>query len=452
MLHEVPSRLTAATLFPRSSTRLLDRWRTGTWLVEHGDVGRLRSVTGIPQLHDIAEVLALGPAKISAYGLSATAPRLRRGQESVRTLQSIDHLTPAQALSAYDVGLSILCGDLLPLVPELEEQIEGLLGEFGLPASGSGASRLLDLTGVEPIEAVMSFSPAGADAALGLHYDAFDVISIQLAGTKVWMLGVNEDVEFPLSPFETETPRPFGITQADVAPPLVRLTPPRRPSQRESALKRIEMRPGSVLFVPRGVWHCTQEVSKDEPSVTLLLKLSPPSYVEVLITALFTQLSARPEWRAPCVGLFRPGDLRVDAMNMFKDLAAGVHLKAEDLLLKHYMRDRAPPSMLAFRRTDGATLSIKRATPGATTTLLRMKSPIGASEIDVDVALVPLCRWIATAGSHAMTYADACAHAGDLDEAVVWSLFATLEDVGLLEAVVESAPAAQPVVRRASKR
>ena len=238
MLYEVPSRLTAATLFPRNASLLLDRWRTGSWLVEHGDVGRLRCITGIPQLHDVAQVLALEPAKISAYGLSATAPRLRRGKEDVRTLQSIDHLTSTQALSAYDIGLSILCGDLKPLVPELDEQIDGLLSEFGLPASGSGANRLLDLTGVEAIEAVMSFSPAGADAALGLHYDAFDVISVQLQGTKVWMLGVNEDIAFPLSSYETATPRPFGIATAESEESSPRVTSPRggrKPRRRWSA-------------------------------------------------------------------------------------------------------------------------------------------------------------------------------------------------------------------------
>jgi len=452
VLNEVPSRLTAATLFPRGSARLLDCWKSGTWLVEHGDIGRLRSLTGIPELQDIAQVLALEPAKISAYGLSATAPELRRGTESVRTLQSIDHLTPVQALCAYDVGLSVLCGDLLPLVPELEDQIGGLLSEFGLPASGSGASRLLDLTGVEPIEAVMSFSPAGAGAALGLHYDAFDVISIQLQGTKVWMLGVNEDVEFPLSSFETAAPRSFGIATADGAPPSLRPTPSLERLPRAPALERIEMRPGSVLFVPRGVWHSTQEVSKGEPSVTLLLKMSPPSFVEILITALFTELSARPEWRTPCVGLFRPGDLREDAVNKFKDLAASLQLDPDTLLLKHFMLDRAPPAMLAFHRAEGATLRVERAASGGTSALARLKTSAGTCELDVDAALVPLCHWFAAAGPRVMTFTDACAHAKGADATDVWNLLAALEDAGLLEAVIEVPPAPPRVMRRVSKR
>ncbi len=444
MLYEVPSRLTAATLFPRNSSLLLDRWRSGAWLVEHGDVGRLRSIAGIPQLQDVAQALALEPAKISAYGLSATAPPLRRGKEDVRTLQSIDHLTPAQAMCAYDVGLSILCGDLKPLVPELEEQIDGLLSEFGLPASGSGANRLLDLTGVEAIEAVMSFSPAGADAALGLHYDAFDVISIQLQGTKVWMLGANEDIAFPLASFETATPRAFGIATTDGD--RAREQPPAAP-----ALERIEMRPGSVLFVPRGVWHCTQEVGKHEPSVTLLLKLSPPSFVEVLITALFGQLGERPEWRAPCVGLFRPGELRSEAVDAFKELATRLQLDPEELLLNHFMRDRAPPDLLVFHRAHGATLGIERAAPGAAQTLLRMKTPAGTGELDIDVALVPLCRWIA-ATPHRFNYADVCAHAGGASEADVRSLMGALEEAGFLEAAIASAPAVPRIVRRLAKR
>ncbi len=432
MLREVPSRLTAATLFPRSAARLLDRWRAGDWLVEHGDVARLRSVTGIAELRDIEQVLALGPAKISAYGVSATAPTLRRGEDSVRTLQSIDHLTPAQALGAYDIGLSLLCGDLVPLVPELARQVEGLLGEFGLPGRGSGDNRLLDLTGVEPIEAVMSFSPAGANAALGLHYDAFDVIAIQLEGTKVWRLGVNEDVAFPLSSFDTEAPR----TQS---------------SRRDPALERVELRPGSVLFVPRGVWHSTQEVGKDQPSVTLLLKMSPPSFVEVLITALFSQLGEHPEWRAPCVGLFKPAGLRADAVKAFADLTAKLQLDADDLLLSHYMRERASPELLTFHRHERATATVERPAPGAGDVLVRIDSPAGASELHVDAALVPLCHWIANTGPQAMTAADARAHAGHVSDEDVRNLLAALEGAGLLEAVVE-APPKLPSIRRAAKR
>lgn len=410
--------------------------------MEHGEAERFACVASIAQLHDLAQVLALEPAKISAYGLSASAPAMRRGASHVRILQSIDHLTPAQALSAYDVGLSILCGDLLPLLPELDEQVAGLLGEFGLPARGSGANRLLDLTGVEPIEAMMSFSPPGAAAALGLHYDAFDVIGIQLRGTKVWMLGANEEIEFPLSSFETETP--FGITPAQAASASSRSSP------HASALERIELRPGSALFVPRGVWHSTQEVGEDEASVTLLLKMSPPSYVEVLISALFEQLSERPQWRAPCVGLFRPGALRKDAVRTFEHLTAGLHLNPEDLLLRHYMPQRSPPELFVFRRTEGATSRLETAADGAA--LWRLNTPAGAHEIEVDASLLPLCRWIAGAGGHVLTFAEACAHAGGADGQSVWSLMAALEDAGWLAAAIEPPAAAPRAAGHAPKR
>ena len=185
--------------------------------------------------------------------------------------------------------------------------------------------------------------------------------------------------------------------------------------------------------------------------MTLLLKLSPPSFVEVLITALFSELGERPEWRAPCVGLFRPGEQRVDAVDAFKDLAARLQLDPEAMLLKHFMRDRAPPELLVFHRTHGATLSMERAAPGATQTLVRTKTAAGAGELDVDVELVPLCRWIANAAPHGMTYVDACARAGGADKAVVWDLFAALEEAGFLEATIEAPPASR-VVRRIAKR
>jgi hypothetical protein len=434
-----PSRLTATTLFPRRSSELLDSWRTGKWLVEHAEVGRLRSVTSIPELRDIDQVLALEPGKISAYGVSSTAPQWRRGSKSVRTLQSINHLTADQARSAYDVGLSILCGDLLPLIPELYAQAQGLLSELGLPASGSGAGRLLDISGAEPLEAVMSFSPAGANAALGLHYDAFEVISIQLRGTKVWMLGANEDIDFPLSSFETETPGPQPAQY-------------QQRTRRAPVLERVKMRPGSALFVPRGAWHCTQEVGKDEPSVTLLLKFIPPSFAEVLVTALLADLSERPEWRVPCVGLFRPDTLRKDAMKSFRDLVAGLQLEPDKLLLNHYMPDRAAPELLTFSRTEGATLRVARNGRDATEIVLRIQTPAITGELAVDAALAPLCQWMATARPPFVSFAEARARAGRADEDSVWGLLNSLTEAGVLAVSIEQSAVALPPNRRRARR
>lgn len=417
------ARLTAATLFPSRSADLLGCWRTGRWVVEHAPVRRLASLTRIPEIQDLHRVLALGPEKISAYGVSGAGPQWRRGTESVRALQSINNLSPEQARNAYDAGLSILCGDLLPLIPELQAQIEGLLGEFGLPARGSGAARLLDVAGGEPMEAVLSFSPAGAAAALGLHYDAFEVISIQLQGTKVWMLGNNEDVRFPLFPFETETPGPNGHAQPATAPNV--------------ALDRVEMRPGSALFVPRGAWHCTQEVGPDDPSVTLLLKFIPPSFLEVLVTSLFTELSERPEWRQPCVGLFRPSRLRHESLAAFQTLVDTLDLDAARLVLDRYMPPRAAPDLLTFERIDGVTLRVDRARAGAGAVTLRLQTPDASGELAVDVALAPLCRWISSAKRRSFSFAEACAIAGDAGADTVWSLLGGLEEAGVLAAAVE---------------
>lgn len=139
---------------------------------------------------------------------------------------------------------------------------------------------------------------------------------------------------------------------------------------------------------------------------------------------------------------------------MFKDLAAGLQLEPETLLLKHYMPRRAPPALLAFQRSHGATLRIETAVAGASR--LRLKTCAGTLALDIDAALLPLCRWIAAAGAAAMPFAEACANSGGADESEVWQLFAALEDAGWLEAFVEPAPAAPSaaprVVRHASKR
>ena len=54
------------------------------------------------------------------------------------------------------------------------------------------------------------------------------------------------------------------------------------------------LRPGSVLFVPRGSWHMTEAVSD---SLSLNFTFTAPCWMDILLTALRGRLAQSSEWR-----------------------------------------------------------------------------------------------------------------------------------------------------------
>jgi len=56
------------------------------------------------------------------------------------------------------------------------------------------------------------------------------------------------------------------------------------------------LEPGSVLFVPQGVWHMTEAVT-DAVSFTF----TPPTWIEIAATALKAKLSHSEKWRESAI-------------------------------------------------------------------------------------------------------------------------------------------------------
>jgi 50S ribosomal protein L16 3-hydroxylase len=57
----------------------------------------------------------------------------------------------------------------------------------------------------------------------------------------------------------------------------------------------ITLKPGSVLFVPRGVWHKTHAVQGD--SLSLNFTFTAPTWIDILTAALRGRLAQSSEWR-----------------------------------------------------------------------------------------------------------------------------------------------------------
>ena len=58
------------------------------------------------------------------------------------------------------------------------------------------------------------------------------------------------------------------------------------------------LEPGSVLFVPRGVWHMTEAVTD---AVSFNFTFTPPTWIEIATTALRAKLSHSEKWRESAI-------------------------------------------------------------------------------------------------------------------------------------------------------
>jgi hypothetical protein len=130
-----------------------------------------------------------------------------------------------------------------------------------------------------------SLFAAHLGAGTQCHYDALENFTIQLQGTKTWRVAANRSVHAPLENW---------VAGHDLPPEMALYCPTALPSRMPRASTRVELRPGDVLYVPRGCWHST-EVSAD--SLSLFLGFPPTPCADFLLNALRARLIRQAAWR-----------------------------------------------------------------------------------------------------------------------------------------------------------
>ncbi|KIA62521.1 JmjC domain-containing protein [Nocardia vulneris] len=138
------------------------------------------------------------------------------------------------------------------------------------------------------------------------HFDAIDVITIQLTGRKTWRIAPNAFAPAPLDGWTTlETVSPLLRNYASALPP----------TEIPDGVTEHVLEPGSVLHIPRGYWH---ETSSASDSISLHLALLTPLRVELLLAALKSELLRDEHWRG---AMYDFGDTDTAATRLTADIA-----------------------------------------------------------------------------------------------------------------------------------
>ncbi|WP_396595411.1 JmjC domain-containing protein [Brevundimonas sp. R86498] len=165
---------------------------------------------------------------------------------------------PARVNVQLATGASLVANDIQRLTPD----IAALCDDLGQAFAG--------------LVAANAYCSFGGVQAFQTHYDLHDVFAIQTEGEKVWRLYANR-ADDPVEPPPHADPREYFA------------------ATRGPLMQEVLMRPGDVLYLPRGWYH--DALATDGASLHLTLSVTP-LYGRILFSLLEQAAMQDPAFRA----------------------------------------------------------------------------------------------------------------------------------------------------------
>ncbi len=249
-------------LFGLSARDLVER---GRFEIRDGELERLPAFLRAPCLGDL-EVLSRdyrGPLEV-AHG------------DRVRGLQTPITGVPPRAL--LELGLTVYFKDALSILPEARSYLHSIEQALGLPSCAG-----------------MGLFANARGSGLPIHHDASDQWLIHLLGHKRFRAAPNR-VRWPALPHA-----PHALLATEFASVYGDGLPPEAPAL-DALSQDFQLRPGSVVFIPAGLWHATEAL--DGPCLSLSIALRAPTALPLLLNFLRHSLMQSEDWRRPIYGLF----------------------------------------------------------------------------------------------------------------------------------------------------
>ncbi|MEO8704715.1 MAG: cupin domain-containing protein [Kofleriaceae bacterium] len=246
----------AALIHPRSPSELRG---CSEPVVVHGANAHVAELVGIPFLASLDALLRSWPDDIEAH-----LPDVADESSSVTA-------SPRDARKLFANGMGLLFNEVQRYAPELGPWLDAIRADLGLSA-------------LTQQRCLVYATPAGGGTSP--HFDQNVNFVLQLHGTKTWSLAPNTNVAHPLTRHAIGQPVDAEL-QSYARLPM--------PAALPGDHIEIVLEPGSLLYVPRGVWHSTHASSD---ALSLNFTFSPPSWIDLFTAALRSRLALSTAWRA----------------------------------------------------------------------------------------------------------------------------------------------------------
>lgn len=279
----------SALIAPRSMDDFLFSFKTNEPFVVHksNDLS-LGQLTSLPFLASLETLIQSWPFPIQAH-----LPDVRDEASSIDT-------TAKDAKKLFSNGMGLLFNEAQNISPLLQEWLSEIRKDLGVSRLTYG-------------RCLIYATPDGEGTAP--HFDQNINFVLQIHGTKKWKIAPNHEVRNPM------TRHTMGQS---IEPEMMSYLDAEMPTEMPEDAETFELRPGSLLFVPRGSWHSTEA---DGDALALNFTFTAPAWVDLFLAALRGRLTTSPDWR-------ETADMSVekfDALlsNLVEDLP---HWRAEDIL------------------------------------------------------------------------------------------------------------------------
>ena len=243
---------------PHSMIDFLDRYRKNEPLLVHHKGQELDSIQKLPFLESLDALIKHWSSPVQTH------------LPDVRDESSAIDVPSKDAHKLFACGMGLLFQDAEALSPVLEESLVQLRKDLGLSA-------------LTFARCLIYATPDGKGTAP--HFDQNINFVYQVSGTKKWRMAPNTQVENPLTR-HTMGQEPDSELAGYLDDELPREMPPNS--------QTYVLKPGSLLFVPRGYWH---ETEAEGDAMALNFTFTAPSWMDLFLAALRSRLAQFPEWR-----------------------------------------------------------------------------------------------------------------------------------------------------------
>lgn len=248
----------AALIHPYSADNFFTLYEKNEPFVVHKNDHFIKPLLDLPFLSSLDTLLKSWPAPIQAH-----LPDVRDEASSIDT-------NPKNARKLFDNGMGLLFNDVQNISPLLEEWLIEIRRDLGLSALTYGRCMVYatpDSKGTAP------------------HFDQNINFVLQIHGTKKWWIAPNHSVDNPM------TRHTMGL---DPDPELMSYLDAPMATEMPKDARAFELKPGSLLFVPRGAWHSTEA---EGDALSLNFTFTAPTWIDLFTAALRGRLALSPEWR-----------------------------------------------------------------------------------------------------------------------------------------------------------
>jgi 50S ribosomal protein L16 3-hydroxylase len=235
----------AALIAPRATSEVMTNLARDAVFAVHGMKDSLAELFAIPVLASLEALLGAWPDRISVH-----LPDVADEASSVSA-------SPHDARRMFASGMSLLFDDAHLYAPPLVRWLHAIRADLGLST-------------LTQQRCLIYATPAGK-------------------GTKTWTLAPNAHVARPLTRHTIGQP---------VDPELQSYARLPMPDAMPADRTEIVLEPGSVLVVPRGVWHSTRAATD---ALALNFTFTPPTWLDLFTAALRSRLALAKAWRETAV-------------------------------------------------------------------------------------------------------------------------------------------------------